>query len=138
VTHEAGGLFNRSLRKLPTCTRTTTSVLRIDRREPMPRLFTSFRVRPLSVRLSEDEFRALCHACQLRGARSISEFARWALVEGIRRATEDESPIERKLASLEVRLSAVETVLSNLVATLQETNGRLSDGATQRAVAGRA
>jgi|YNPMSStandDraft_1061717.scaffolds.fasta_scaffold02020_9 hypothetical protein len=104
----------------------------------MPRLFTGFRVRPLSVRLSEDEFRALCNACQLRGARSISEFARWALVEGIHRATEEKPPIEQKLASLEVRLSAVETVLSNLVATLQETNGRLSDGATQRAVAGRA
>ena len=138
MTHEAGGLLIRSLRKLPTCTRTTTSVLRIDRREPMPRLFTGFRVRPLSVRLSEDEFRALCNACQLRGARSISEFARWALVEGIHRATEEKPPIEQKLASLEVRLSAVETVLSNLVATLQETNGRLSDGATQRAVAGRA
>jgi hypothetical protein len=135
VTHKAGGLSACSLRKLPTCRRTTTSVLRIDWREPMPRLLTGFRVRPLSVRLSEDEFRALCNACQLRGARSISEFARWALVEGIHRATENKAPIEQKLASLEVRLSAVETLLSNLVATLQKINGRPSGGATERTVA---
>jgi len=111
-------------------------VAQIIRSELMPRLVTSFRVRPLSVRLSEDEFRALCNACQQRGARSISEFARWALVEGIRRATEDETPIEQKLASLEVRLSAVETVLSNLMVTIQQANGRVSGRAAERAVAG--
>jgi hypothetical protein len=71
----------------------------------------------ISVRLSEEEYSALRHLCELTGARSVSDLARDAMRTVIKRASRDDSSehnleefragmknLERKVEQLEAKI----------------------------------
>lgn len=81
------------------------------------------RNRLVNFRLSEEEFDKLRASCSLYGARSLSDFARAAVMRSVagaaHAAPETETPaIDRKVSDLETRV----VELSRLVESLRQTN----------------
>lgn len=68
------------------------------------------RTRCVNFRVTNDEFERLKVACDLRGARCLSDFARQMMLEG---AASKEVPSDR-LAGFERRLSVLEDSMSRL------------------------
>jgi hypothetical protein len=76
------------------------------------------RYRVVSVRLSEDEYRHLADLCVKRGAHSISDFARIAICNFLRRRNLDndrnafsEMAVEEKFAQLEEEVRRLSQML---------------------------
>jgi len=76
------------------------------------------RTRLVNFRVSEDEFQNLKQACLFAGARSVSDFARSAVLGTFRPSGEPESV-------LKVKLSALDQKLEELEASVGELRGRL-------------
>lgn len=78
------------------------------------------RNRMLSIRLSEDEFEQLRAVCQDRGARSVSDLAREAMMQMIspRRARNGSSDgvLLARIQELDQRVSDLQTEVSRLSA----------------------
>ena len=68
----------------------------------------------VSFRLSPEEYDALRQACIASGARSISDFAREAVLRGIETHHGSKSFLGDDLATLSFRLEELDTALKNL------------------------
>ena len=77
------------------------------------------RNRVVVFRVSQDEYRALKEACDRRGARNLSDFARSEILADLEEAPAIES-VNRRFASIEQTLAAVQSSLSRLNNLLRE------------------
>jgi hypothetical protein len=79
------------------------------------------RDRVVVFRVSQDEYRALKEACDRRGSRNLSDFARSEILADL-----DTGPIidyvNQRFASIEQAISAVQSSLSHLYNLLRENN----------------
>lgn len=75
--------------------------------------------RPITFRLSEAEYEALRHACELHGLRSVSAFGREAVLTRMRTLT-------KTSVSLGEDLTTLGACLSDLDAALRDLSGRIS------------
>ncbi len=89
------------------------------------------RNRLVNFRLSEAEFEQLKAACHENGARSISEFARTAVLNSLRQQVVDDGPdvqrvtyLEDKVVALEVRTDQLLRLLTNTRNAPAEMPGR--------------
>ncbi len=74
----------------------------------------------VNVRLTEQEFEFLCAACERHG-RSISEFARTALLDHAARPEAD-APFSYRISSLDRKLSDLQSTFTQLVENMEALN----------------
>lgn len=76
------------------------------------------RTRLVNFRLSEEEFQNLRAACASQGARSVSEFARGAVLH-LMQAGEAPEAAERRLSHLDERVSELGAIVVRLARVLE-------------------
>jgi hypothetical protein len=89
------------------------------------------RNRLVNFRLSEEEFECLRTACQASGARSLSDFARSAVLQSMERVEEGEGvpgevhigPLARLGRSVETLEHRIDQILAALNSGCADTNG---------------
>jgi hypothetical protein len=79
------------------------------------------RNRLVNFRLSEAEFEHLRAACQAMGARSISDFARSAVLERMSHCEEGGDPGRTRVFQLDHKVSELETRVGQLLSLLSAT-----------------
>lgn len=74
----------------------------------------------LSIRLSDEEFRQLKGLCEMRGARSISDLAREAMLQlaAIPRGNTAGSSVISRIDDLDVRLASLQFEVTRLTSQL--------------------
>jgi hypothetical protein len=82
---------------------------------------TKPRNRLVNFRVSEDEFQSLREACETGGARSISDFARCAVLSGNGAQPENEEILRLRLALIEEKMGEVDAKLVLIAHMLRET-----------------
>ncbi len=79
------------------------------------------RNRLVNFRLSESEFENLRTACQTLGARSISDFARSAVLERMSQCTAGADPGKTRVFQLDNKVSELETRVGQLLSLVSAT-----------------
>ena len=80
---------------------------------------TKPRTRLVNFRVSEDEFKSLREACETGGARSISDFARHAVLGAPEKGTnETEEVLRLRLALIEEKMGEVDAKLFQIARLL--------------------
>ena len=80
---------------------------------------TKPRTRLVNFRVSEDEFKSLREACETGGARSISDFARHAVLGAPEKGTnESEEVLRLRLALIEEKMGEVDAKLFQIARLL--------------------
>lgn len=82
---------------------------------------TKPRNRLVNFRVSEDEFQSLREACETGGARSISDFARCAVLTGNLPKTGNDDILRLRLALIEEKMGEVDAKLLLIARMLRET-----------------
>jgi hypothetical protein len=81
---------------------------------------TKPRNRLVNFRVSEDEFNSLREACESGGARSISDFARCAVLSPTSSRPESEEVLRLRLALIEEKMGEVDAKLLLIARMLRE------------------
>ena len=82
---------------------------------------TKPRNRLVNFRVSEDEFQSLREACENGGARSISDFARCAVLMGQAGKPETDEVLRLRLALIEEKMGEVDAKLLLIARMLRDT-----------------
>jgi hypothetical protein len=82
---------------------------------------TKPRNRLVNFRVSEDEFQSLREACETGGARSISDFARCAVLLGHGGKPETDEVLRLRLALIEEKMGEVDAKLLLIARMLRDT-----------------
>lgn len=82
---------------------------------------TKPRNRLVNFRVSEDEFRSLREACESGGARSISDFARCAVLTTHSGKAETDEVLRLRLVLIEEKMSEVDAKLLLIARMLRDT-----------------
>lgn len=82
---------------------------------------TKPRNRLVNFRVSEDEFQSLREACETGGARSISDFARCAVLTGQSGRPDSEDILRLRLALIEEKMGEVDAKLLLIARMLRDT-----------------
>ena len=80
----------------------------------------SKKTRIVSVRLSDEEFVRLKQACELHGARSLSDLAREAMQRLVESADGNGSHVEGRLRQFDERLSQLQDEVGRLSGRVEE------------------
>ncbi|MBM3767792.1 MAG: hypothetical protein FJW32_20585 [Acidobacteria bacterium] len=84
---------------------------------------TKPRTRLVNFRVSEDEFKSLREACETGGARSISDFARHAVLGAPEKgANESKEVLGLRLALIEEKMGEVDAKLFQIARLLGDSN----------------
>ncbi len=83
---------------------------------------TKPRNRLVNFRVSEDEFNSLREACESGGARSISDFARCAVLSPASNRPEAEEILRLRLALIEEKMGEVDAKLLLIARMLRESS----------------
>lgn len=84
------------------------------------------RRRLVNFRLTEDEYRELATVCVQKGAPSISDFARSAILRSMELQIHPEGPLQSQLCSLNQRVGELESGFRDLTQSLDRLTRRLS------------
>lgn len=76
------------------------------------------RRRLVNFRLTEDEYRSLATVCLQKGAPSISDFARSAILRSMELQIHPEGPLQSQLSNLNQRVAQLETSFRDLTQLL--------------------
>jgi len=82
---------------------------------------TKPRTRLVNFRVSEDEFQSLREACETGGARSISDFARCAVLTTPGAKPENDEVLRLRLALIEEKMGEVDAKLLLIARMLRDT-----------------
>jgi uncharacterized protein (DUF1778 family) len=85
---------------------------------------TKPRNRLVNFRVSEDEFQVLREACESGGARSLSDFARVAVLGGRADQKETEEILRLRLALIEEKMGEVDQKLFQIAKLLNDPGAR--------------
>lgn len=94
------------------------------------------RTRLVNFRVNEEEYAALLAACSEHRARSISDFARLAVLGRAGRGSRQVAGIQWRLAALGHKMAELETRVSQLLHRLEATGDAAGDNRNERAGAG--
>ncbi len=86
------------------------------------------RTRLLTIRLSSDEYEALQRVSASEGARSLSEFARLAIIEYIRSRSSERGSLAGDLTALGTQLEQIDDVIKDLSTRIERVLGKGSSG----------
>jgi hypothetical protein len=92
---------------------------------------TKPRTRLVNFRVSEDEFQSLRQACETGGARSISDFARCAVLTTPGAKAENDEILRLRLALIEEKMGEVDAKLLLIARMLGDTAPPLTMAAAQ-------
>jgi uncharacterized protein (DUF1778 family) len=76
------------------------------------------RTRPVNFRLTEEEYRHLIAACSIKGSRSISDFARSAVLRSAEPSGQTAGYLQSRLATLDQKVVALEGCIMRLIGLL--------------------
>ncbi len=91
------------------------------------------RTRLVNFRVNDEEYAALLAACSEHGARSISDFARLAVLGRAGRGARQVVGIQWRLAALGHKMAELETRVLQLLRRLEATGGQAGDNRNERA-----
>ena len=77
------------------------------------------RTRLVNFRLSEEEFTSLKTACSVLGARSVSDFARSAVLRSVESQISQEGQLHRRLSQLDDKVGELDVMLRRLADALE-------------------
>ena len=90
------------------------------------------RNRLVNFRMSEEEYEILRAACSLKGARSISDFARSAVLCSVGMEQQQEGSVQKRLSSLGHKVSELESRVERLLKLLDGTDSRNPENSSKQ------